>query len=37
MKVDVKEFVPVDEALAEKLINLFENIDLEDDFIDDEE
>lgn len=34
---DMEEFVPVDEALAEKLIEIFENVDLEDEEFEDEE
>lgn len=31
---DMEEFVPVDEALAEKLIDIIENSDFEEDFDD---
>jgi len=34
---DQEEFVPVDDALAEKLIKIFESNDFEDDELDDEE
>lgn len=33
---EMEEFVPVDEALAEQLIEVFENIDLEDEVFEDE-
>jgi len=34
---DQEEFVPVDDALAEKLIKIFESNDFEDDELEDEE
>ena len=34
---DQEEFVPVDDALAEKLIKIFESSDFEDDALEDEE
>ena len=34
---DQEEFVPVDDALAEKLIKLFESNDLEDEVLEDED
>ena len=34
---DQEEFVPVDDALAEKLIKIFESNDFEDEIFDDEE
>ena len=34
---DQEEFVPVDDALAEKLIKIFETNDLDDEVLDDEE
>ena len=34
---DMEEFVPVDEALAEKLIEIIENSDFDDEEFEDEE
>ena len=34
---DQEEFVPVDDALAQKLIKIFESNDLEDEVLEDEE